>query len=104
MPSAVTFPIQVLTHGGAPGAEQAATIASRTPGVYVVLAPASGSFRRGEDSIVSVIPDAEGNTVAGTDTVTRLRETLAAAPGGAEVGGNTAQNIDFNAKSTATSR
>jgi putative drug exporter of the RND superfamily len=98
VPAAVTFPIQVLTHGGAAGANQAAAIASRTPGVYTVLAPASRSFRHGQDSIVSVIPLAEGNTTAGTDTVTRLRTALATVPGGSEVGGNTAQNIDFNSQ------
>ena len=96
VPSAVVFPIQVLTHGGAAGANRAAAIAGGTRGVYTVLAPATGSFRRGQDSIISVIPYAEGNTAAGTDTVTRLRTALAGVPGGAEVGGNTAQNIDFN--------
>jgi RND superfamily putative drug exporter len=96
VPSAVTFPIQVLTHGGAASANRAAAIAGRTPGVYTVLAPATSSFRRGPDAIVSVIPLAEGSTTAGTDTVTRLRTALANVPGGAQVGGNTAQNIDFN--------
>jgi RND superfamily putative drug exporter len=46
--------------------------------------------------LISVIPTAEGNTSAGTSTVTRLRTALAGVPGGAEVGGNTAQNVDFN--------
>jgi RND superfamily putative drug exporter len=43
-----------------------------------------------------VIPTAEGNTSAGRATVTRLRAALAGVPGGVEVGGNTAQNADFN--------
>jgi RND superfamily putative drug exporter len=92
----VVFPIQLLTHGGAEGARRAAATAAATPGVYTVLAPATSSYRRGQESIVSVIPTAEGNTTAGTDTVTRLRSALAGVPGGVEVGGNTAQNIDFN--------
>jgi RND superfamily putative drug exporter len=46
--------------------------------------------------LISVIPTAEGNSSAGTATVTRLRAALAGVPGGAEVGGNTAQNVDFN--------
>jgi RND superfamily putative drug exporter len=96
VPSAVVFPIQLLVHGGAPGAQRAAATAAATPGVYTILAPATSSYRRGRDSILSVIPTAEGNTTAGTDTVTRLRSALAGVPGGAEVGGNTAQNIDFN--------
>ncbi len=96
VPGAVVFPIQVLTHGGRGAAEQASAIARATPGVYTVLAPATASFRAGHDSLVSVIPTAEGNTSAGTATVTRLRAALALVPGRVEVGGNTAQNVDFN--------
>jgi RND superfamily putative drug exporter len=96
VPSAVVFPIQVLTHGGSAAAERASAIARATPGVYTVLAPATAAFRQGQDALVSVIPTAEGNTSAGTATVTRLRAALALVPGGVEVGGNTAQNVDFN--------
>jgi RND superfamily putative drug exporter len=96
VPSAAVFPIQILTHGGAAGAQQATTIAADTRGVYTVLAPATPSFRHGQDSLLSVIPTAEGNTSAGTAVVTRLRTALASVRGGVEVGGNTAQNIDFN--------
>jgi RND superfamily putative drug exporter len=95
-PSAVTFPIQVLTHGGPAAAEQASTIARATPGIYTVLAPATPSFRQGQDALLSVIATAEGNTPAGAATITRLRAALARVPGHPEVGGNTAQNIDFN--------
>jgi putative drug exporter of the RND superfamily len=96
VPGAVVFPIQVLTHGGTAAARQTVTIAGATPGVYTVLAPATSSFRHGQDSLISVIPTAEGNTAAGTATVTRLRTALATVPGRVEVGGNTAQNVDFN--------
>ncbi|MEY9964746.1 RND superfamily putative drug exporter [Streptacidiphilus sp. MAP12-16] len=96
VPSAVVFPIQVLTHGGPAVADQATAIAESTPGVYTVLAPAAPSFRQGNDSLLSVIPTDEGNTSAGTATVTRLRTALAGVPGGVQVGGNTAQNVDFN--------
>jgi RND superfamily putative drug exporter len=97
VPSAVVFPIQVLTHGGAAAAAQRAiTIAGATPGVYTVLAPATSSFRQGQDSPISVIPTAEGNASAGTATVSRLRQALTSVPGRVEVGGNTAQNVDFN--------
>src|SRR5207237_765092 len=96
VPSAVVFPIQVLTHGGPAAARRAITIAGNTPGVYTVLAPTTSSFRPGQDSLISVIPTAEGNTSAGTATVTRLRTALTGAPGRVEVGGNTAQNVDFN--------
>jgi RND superfamily putative drug exporter len=96
VPSAVVFPIQVLTHGGSPAAQQAATIAGATPGVYAVLGPRASSFRQGPNSLISVIPSAEGNTSAGAATVARLRSALARAGGRVEVGGNTAQNVDFN--------
>jgi RND superfamily putative drug exporter len=96
VPSAVVFPIQVLTHGGPMAAQRAITIAGATPGVYTVIAPPTSSFRQGQDSLISVIPTAEGNTSVGTATVTRLRASLASVPGRVEVGGNTAQNVDFN--------
>src|SRR5205807_7028476 len=56
VPSAVVFPIQVLTHGGPAAADRAKAIAESTPGVYTVLAPATSSFRRGRDALLSVIP------------------------------------------------
>jgi len=96
VPSAVVFPIQVLTHGGPATAQRAISIAAATPGVYTVVAPATSSFRHGNDSLLSVIPTAEGNMSAGTATVTRLRAALSSVPGRVEVGGNTAQNVDFN--------
>jgi putative drug exporter of the RND superfamily len=96
VPSAVVFPIQVLTHGGPAAAQQAGAIAAATPGVYTVLAPATPSFSHGQDSLLTVIPTAEGNTSAGTAAVTRLRTALARVPDRVEVGGNTAQNVDFN--------
>ena len=96
VPAAVTFPIQVLTHGGPAAATQARAIAASTPGIYTVLAPVTPSFRHGGDSLLSVIPRDEGNTSAGTATVARLRTALTGVPGGVQVGGNTAQNMDFN--------
>jgi putative drug exporter of the RND superfamily len=92
VPQAVVFPVQVLTHGGDAAAAQVARIADATPGVYTTLAPAA---RAGADRLVSVIPQAQGNTAAGKALVSTLRSRLAAVPGGAEVGGNTAQNADF---------
>jgi RND superfamily putative drug exporter len=96
LPSAVTFPIQIPTHGGPAAADQASATARTAAGVYTVLAPATPSFRHGPDALLSVIPTSEGNISAGPATVTRLRAALARVPGHAEVGGNTAQNVDFN--------
>ena len=96
VPSAVVFPIQLLTHRGPGAVERAGAIAAATPGVYTVLAPATPSFRQAHDSLISVIPTAEGNAAVGAATVTRLRTALARVPGRVEVGGNTTQNVDFN--------
>ncbi|MEU7059929.1 MMPL family transporter [Streptomyces sp. NPDC046197] len=96
VPSGVVFPVQILTHGGPGAAQEAARIAEKTPGIYTVLAPATPSFRQAGDSLITAIPYNEGNTSAGTATVARVRAALANLPGGVEVGGNTAQNVDFN--------
>ncbi len=96
VPGAVVFPIQVLVHGGPAATARAKAVAESTQGIFTVLAPRTPSFRQGNDSLLSVIPTDEGNTAAGTATVTRLRTALATVPGGVEVGGNTAQNVDFN--------
>ena len=96
VPSGIVYPIQLLSHGGAAGAARAAEIARATPGVYDVLAPSNRSFRAGGESLITVIPNAEGNTAAGTATVHALQRALPPLPGGVEVGGTTAQNLDFN--------
>src|SRR2546423_2468827 len=95
VPSAVVFPVQVLSHGGPANAAHVAAIAARTPGFYTALAPRTPSFQHGGDAIVSVIPRAQGSTAAGRALVDTLRSRLAAVPGHPEVGGNTAQNKDF---------
>lgn len=46
VPEAVVFPVQILTHAGAAGAQQISEIAAGTPGVYTVLAPATDAFRK----------------------------------------------------------
>jgi RND superfamily putative drug exporter len=96
VPSAVVFPVQLLAHGGSAGAAQAASIARETPGVYTVLAPPTSSFHNGRDTLLSVIPSAEGNSSAGKALIAALRSRLAGVPGGVEVGGNTAEVTDFN--------
>jgi RND superfamily putative drug exporter len=95
VPSAVVFPVQVLSHGGAAGAARVAAIADRTPGVYTSLAPTTSSFQNGSEAIVSVIPRAQGSTAAGKALVDTLRSRLASVPARPQVGGNTAQNKDF---------
>src|SRR3954452_8802820 len=62
VPSAVVFPMQVLSHGGPANAARVAAIANQTPGFYTSLAPATPSFQQGGDAIVSVIPRVQGST------------------------------------------
>ena len=96
VPAAVDFPIQVLTHGGSASARRAAAIASHTPGVHSVFAPHTAEFRRGGDALITVVPTEEGATAVGKRTVTDLRARLDAAHVDAEVGGDTAGQLDFD--------
>ena len=96
IPSAVDFPIYVMTHGGAAAARQAIEIARETPGVYRVLSPDNSSYRRGADALLTVIPTAEGSLLEGKAIVGRLRARLSGLRGGpADVGGSTAEDVSF---------
>ena len=70
---------------------------SRSSNISMTLysAPTS-AFRKGSDTLLVVVPTAEGNTSAGKALVGTLRSRLANVPGGVEVGGNTAEVADFN--------
>lgn len=103
IPSAVDFPVQVITHGGDEGRKQATAIALATPGVYTVLSPDSPSFRHGDDSLLTVITKAEGGTREGKAIVVDLRKRLLGVPGGAEIGGSIAGDMAFTDASTVTS-
>jgi len=96
VPSGVVFPVQLLVHGGGASAAQAANIARETSGVYTVLAPPTSSFRQGQDTLLSVVPNSEGNTPVGQALIGTLRTRLTSVRGGVEVGGNTAEVTDFN--------
>ncbi len=95
IPSAVDFPIQVITHGGAAGIQEATEIALATPGIFTVIAPDTPSFRRGNDALLTVIPTSEGGTREGKQIVASLSERLANVTGGAEVGGSSAGDMSF---------
>ena len=96
IPSAIDFPIYVMTHGGAVAVRQAKAVAAATPGVYHVFAPDTPAFRKGADALLTVIPKAEGSLKEGKAIVTALRHRLSALPGGAaEVGGSTAADMSF---------
>ena len=96
IPSAVDFPIYVMTHGGEAAVNQATALAKDTPGVHAVISADNSSFRRGSDALLTVIPRAEGSLAEGKAIVSRLRERLAGLPGGAaDVGGATAEDVSF---------
>jgi RND superfamily putative drug exporter len=64
--------------------------------VHAVIAPDTPSYRRGSDSLLIVIPTAEGSLAEGKAIVARLRERLNEVGGGAaDVGGATAEDISF---------
>jgi putative drug exporter of the RND superfamily len=92
VPSGVVYPFQVIAHHGTVSA--ALTRIRATPGVWAAYAPTGPHFRTGSDALVTVVPTAEGNTAAGKAVYPALRRSLAGLP--AEVGGGTAQDIDFN--------
>jgi RND superfamily putative drug exporter len=91
VPSGVVYPFQVLAHHGSANAALARIRA--TPGIWAAYAPTAPHFRNGADALITVVPTAEGNTSAGKAIYPRLRARLAGLP--AEVGGSTAQDIDF---------
>ncbi len=96
VPPAIDFPIQVLAHGGAAGAQRAETAARTTPGISTVLAPDTPAFRQGGGSLLTVVPVAEGSTAAGRAIVTDLGRRLSKLPGGDEVGGSAAGDMAFS--------
>ncbi len=97
VPSAIDFPIQVLTHGGDAAVRSAKAIALATPGVYDAFSPDTPFFRKGDDAVLIVIPTAEGGTDEGRNIVSRLRQQMSGIAGGAEVGGSTASDMSFTA-------
>ena len=92
VPSGVVYPFQVIAHNGTVSAAVARVRA--TPGVWAAYAPTGPHFRNGRDALITVVPTAEGNTAAGKAVYPAIRASLAGLP--AEVGGGTAQDIDFN--------
>jgi RND superfamily putative drug exporter len=91
VPSGVVYPFQVLARSGSANAALARI--RSTPGVWAAYSPAAAHFRNGDAALITVVPTAEGNTSAGKAIYPRLRSRLAGLP--AEVGGSTAQDIDF---------
>jgi RND superfamily putative drug exporter len=85
-----------MVHGGSSATGEATKVAEETPGVYTALAPETGQFRRGSDSMITVVPEAEGDTAAGEELIPALRSNLASVSGEVEVGGNTAASIGFD--------
>jgi RND superfamily putative drug exporter len=95
-PAASVFPVQLLVEGGKTAADEAVKIAGETEGVHSVLAPDNPQFRQGGTSLITVIPEDEGDTAAGEALIPRLTEELTSVSGHVQVGGNTASNISFD--------
>jgi len=93
VPSGVITPVEVLTSGH-PAA--VAAQASRVPGVYAAVAPATPDYHHAGTAIVTVLPRAESSVPAGQATVSGLEHTLLASPHMLGVGGDGASLIDFD--------
>jgi putative drug exporter of the RND superfamily len=82
-------PFDALVHSGDPAA--VAEAVAEVEGVLSAAAPAD--WRHGETSLVTVIPNQDGNSPAGRATLDRIR--AATVPGGVTIGGEAAQSADF---------
>lgn len=94
-PQAVSFPIQILVHGGKQEVRAVAAKARATSGVWGVYVPKLPAGIPPQVSMLTVIPTQPGSSGAGTATVTRLRSALASHGAEVRVGGDTAANMDF---------
>jgi putative drug exporter of the RND superfamily len=87
IPTGVLTPIEVLvstgpgtgTDTGVDPAQVAARLAA-VPGIHTVLAPTGAAWHRGDTALVEALPVAETSTAAGRATLTRVRDTINAAP------------------------
>ncbi|WP_433336570.1 MMPL family transporter [Spirillospora sp. CA-294931] len=91
VPSGTLTPIDVLVRPGT-DPQQVASKLAQVEGVRTAVAPAGADWRQGGTALVTAIPIDEGGTVAGKDTVKRIREAV---PAGTQVGSDTANDIDF---------
>lgn len=64
-------------------------------GVHGVVAPNNLSWRRAGTALIDVLPTVDSVSSAGHDVLNRVRAVAHAQPGGAQVGGQAAQNFDF---------
>lgn len=89
----VRTPFEVLASGADPAAVPAAL--DGLDGVAGAVAPEGGDWRRAETGIVLVMPEAEGDSSEGRETLDRVRDAAHALPGNVRVGGATAADADF---------
>jgi RND superfamily putative drug exporter len=82
-------PFDALVRSGDP--EAVAESLARVDGVRSAVAPAD--WRRDGTAIVTVIPNEDGSSPAGRETLDRIRAT--ALPGDVKIGGEAAQGVDF---------
>jgi RND superfamily putative drug exporter len=82
-------PFDALVRSGEPEAVAESLI--QVDGVRSAIAPAD--WRRDGTALVTIIPNEEGNSPAGRETLDRIR--AAALPGDVKIGGEAAQGADF---------
>jgi RND superfamily putative drug exporter len=82
-------PFDALVRSGDP--EAVAESLTQVDGVRSAVAPAD--WRRDGTALVTIIPNEDGNSPAGRETLARIRAT--ALPGNVKIGGEAAQGADF---------
>ena len=92
----VLTPYEVLVEGDSQSDPVAVADQLRdVDGVQLATAPEGEMWRQGETALVTVLPNADGNSAAGADTLERVRGAADDAAGSVLVGGSSATNTDL---------
>jgi RND superfamily putative drug exporter len=89
-PTGIVSAFDVMTPIGAEAETRNAIL--DIEGIAGVVTSSSPQWRSAEYALLTVIPEAEGGTSQGADTIRQVRDAV---PEGAVVGGNTTQQLDY---------
>jgi RND superfamily putative drug exporter len=86
-------PAEALVHGSSP--EAVARRLASVRGVSGAVAPSSARWQHGSSAVVDAFPRADGSSVAGRETIDRVRAAAHASGPDVRLGGEGSQNKDF---------
>jgi len=89
----VLTPYEVLVTGGDPA--QVADSLDGVDGIQGAAAPEDDTWRREGTALVVALPEADGNSASGGDTLKRARDAVDDLPGNPQVGGAAAMDKDL---------